>query len=294
MRCLGQDGEEGFVGVLDLFGDHHAHEGGGGDVVDGDFGHGADESWVAVEDGDAVAAGAAHELDGAGVVGFVVLLCVSLAGAFDEDVDGLADHFGVVFLADFVLEGEHFVVASAFGFFGDVVGHEAHGLGAGAFGVFEDEAVFEAVFADGVHTELEGLFGFAAEADDEVAGDGASREDFVDAGHHVTVILDGVATFHAFEDFVAAGLEGDVEVVAALGEIAQGLEEIECHVFGVAGDELDAFDAWGVVDHVEEVGEAVLFAVFFDFVAVDGLAKEGDLFDALVGEGDDFLGDDAG
>jgi hypothetical protein len=176
-----------------------------------------------------------------------------LAGAFDENGYTAADEFGVVFFGDAILEFEHFLVAAAFDIVGDVIGEEFVGFGTGAGAVFEDKAVFEAAVSDELHAFFEAGFGFAAEAYDEVAGDGAVGDEFADAEHHFAVVFDGVAAFHAFEDIVTAGLSGYVQVFHDLWEIADGLQEVVGHIAWKVGDEADTFDAIDLMELFEEV-----------------------------------------
>jgi len=175
------------------------------------------------------------------------------AGAFDENGDTSADEFGVVFFGDAILEFKHVLVAAAFDIVGDVIGEQFVGFGSGARAVFEDEAVFEAAVANELQAFFEAGFRFSAEANDEVAGDGAVRDEFADAVHHFAVVFDGVAAFHAFEDIITAGLSGDVQVFHDLWEIADGLQEVVGHIAWKVGDEANAFDSIDLMELFEEV-----------------------------------------
>ncbi len=216
------------------------------------------------------------------------------AGAFDEDAYVTADKFGIVFFGNAVLEFEHFVVATAFDVFGDVIRVEFVGFGTAAGAVFEDEAVFEAAVTDELHAFFEAVFGFAAEADNEVTGDGTVGHKFADSVHHFAVFFDGVTAFHAFEDIIAAGLSRDVEVLHDLWQIANGLQQIVGHIPGEIGDKADAFDTGDAVELFEEIGESNESAVFGVFVAVDCLSKERDFADPLIGQKPGFLEDVCG
>ena len=231
---------------MDGAGDDVAHEGCWCAIMNLDVGDGTGEAGIAIEDDDAIAATASDQLICAGV-GRAVLFSFyrTFARAFDEDFDRAADEVGVVFGTDCVLQIEHFVITAFFDLVLDVIRIVVGGFGAGSFGVFEDEAVFEAELADGVHRFLMSFFGFATEADDEVAGDGTVGNDFADAVHHVAVFADGVAPLHFFEDFIATVLQRDVQIMSDFRQIANRVEQVVCHVFGVIGDKFDSLNAFG-------------------------------------------------
>ena len=199
----------------------------------------ADLARIAVENDDSVAVRAAGELEGTAFscrwrgrpssLGFGVLFG-GFARAFDEDFDLAAEEGVVVFFADLVLEGEQFVVAAAFDFVGDVVGVQIGALGAGAFAVLEDETVFETRLADEVHRELELVFGFAAEADDEIARHGDVRNPLAGTGEHFAIVFHRVAALHALEHGVRTALDGNMKILTNLGQIADGGEQVVRHV----------------------------------------------------------------
>ena len=189
------------------------------------------------------------------------------------------------------MQFQHFVIASSFDLFRDVIGVQFVGFGAGAGAVLKDEAVFEAAVTNQLHAFLEGFVGFPAEADDEVAGHGAARNDVIDACHHFAVVFDSVAAFHASEHFVAAGLGGHVQVFHDFRQVAYGLQQVGRHVSWEAGDKAYALDPADVVESFQQFGQADQSSVFCVFVAVDGLSQQRDFAHTLIGQQLCFLND---
>ena len=173
---------------------------------------------------------------------------------------------------------------------GDVVLQVAPGDGAGPRGVGGHVDLVEAQLLQQVKAALELGFSLAAEANDDVGGEGGGGDDVADAVHPLQVLLDSVAAAHAGEDVVVGGLDGDVEVLADLGEVGHGADDAFGHVTGVGGEEADTPQLWGVVDGGEQVGEVRLVVQIFA-VGLDGLAQEGDLAHAVGTVGCDLAGD---
>ncbi len=296
IRAAGFGFEKSIVFDAGLFArDDVAEEGEGGSLFDVDWNDVADESRVSVENDDVVGVRASAQLGRTGRVFALPRFQGVLAEALDQDVHGFVDSCLVVFEADGVLDGEEFVVAAFLDVVGDVVLEQVVALGAGTGAVFEDEAVFETAIANEVAGLFEGFFGLAAEAHDEVAADGDAGDFLAAAVEHVAVSFDRVHSLHAFEDFVATGLGGDVEVFADLRQVVDGVEQVVGHVVGEVRDELDSLDAFGVVNLVEQVREAEpASVVHVVFVAVDCLAEECDFLAAFARELDDFPGDVVG
>ena len=93
-----------------------------------------------------------------------------IVNAFDEHPLCLALHHLEVFGLVFERNLPHCLAAFRLDFFGHLVG-QSGGLGAGAHRLFERVDVAEADFAGEVAAFLEGLFGFAREAHDDVGGE---------------------------------------------------------------------------------------------------------------------------
>ena len=152
--------------------------------------------------------------------------------AFDHDFDGLIEMAGVVGALDLALAVVEDAETLVFDGLGDAVGH-VDGRGVGPGGEFEGE---DGVISDGVD-ESDGLLevsvGFAGEADDHVAGDGDVALGGVDPAHALEVPVAGVLAGHGLEDGGAAGLHGQVDVVAEGGGSVDGLDDVAGEVAGV-------------------------------------------------------------
>ncbi len=120
--------------------------------------------------------------------------------------------------------------------------------------------LIEAQLLQQVKAALELGFSLAAEADDDVGGEGGAGDDVADAVRPLQVLLDGVAAAHAGQKLVVRGLDGDVEVLADLGEVGHGADDAFGHVTGGGGEEADTPQFWGLVDSGEQVGQVWLVA----------------------------------
>lgn len=242
--------------MLELVSYDRSEERGIGTVLDGGMNHATNQPGISLEDHNPIATRSTGKLDRSEQVlggerllrGFVGrgggltnghFLGV-FAGTFDEDFLYGPNERDIVLFADFVLEIEHFIISPSFHLFRNVIGVEFVGFGSGTWAVLEDKAVLEAAFADEFHAFLESVFGFAAEADDEVTGDSAAWNRFANAVKHLTVVFDGIAPFHSFEDFVAPGLHRNMQITGDFREVADRLEEVVGHVSRIVGNELDS------------------------------------------------------
>ena len=96
--------------------------------------------------------------------------------------------------------------------------------------------------------------------------------------HLFHILLDCVDAVHLAEYPVGAGLYREVDKFAEAFEVADGFHQLARDVDRVAGHEADSFHSVDLVELVEQVvEEAVPFGLVFA-VAVDVLAKEGNLF----------------
>ena len=162
----------------------------------------------------------------------------SLARPFDQHVHRAADELVDIFFADLVLHRQQFIVAAAFHVFRHVVGPHFGSFGARPLAVFENEAVFEPRLADQVHRLLKIVFGFAAKADDKIAGHGGVRNSGANARHHFAIIFHRVPALHSLQNCVRAALGRHVQVRRTLGQIAHRLQQVVGHVFGKIRDKL--------------------------------------------------------
>src|ERR1700679_3872243 len=127
-------------------------------------------------------------------------------------------------------------------FFGDGVFH-VDGGGVGAGGVFE---AVDGVVAYGVE-ERDGVFevavGFAGEAYDDVRGERDVAARGLGPGYAFEVPVAGVLALHGLEDGGAAGLHGQVDVVAEGGDGVDDVDDVAGEVAGVRSGKADALDA---------------------------------------------------
>lgn len=207
---------------------------------------------IALKDHDPIAVCSSSHLDGArGQFDRVFLPGCAFAGSFDEDLDALSDELQIVFFADSVLNFQQPVIALPFDIVGHVIGQLIGGPGSRSLAVFENKAVLEAAFFDKLYGLLKIVFGFAAESDDKVAGNGMAGDLFSDARHHFAILCDGIATFHGLEHAIRAALQRDVEIGRAFGQRADGGEQVVAHVLGIIGHEFQTLDAVDFVNLVE-------------------------------------------
>lgn len=130
--------------------------------------------------------------------------------AFDEDFHALPEEAGEAAVGGFFEKVVEAVPAGGFGFFGNVVFNEFRGGGAGALRIAGDVGVFEADFLKEVVGVLEFFFGFAAEADDDIGGDGDIGNFAAKFFNDVAVLGGGVSAVHAAQSGIVAGLDGQV------------------------------------------------------------------------------------
>ena len=131
---------------------------------------------------------------------------------------------------------------------------------------------------------------FSREGHDHIGADRGVGHAIADAVDYAAVTLHGVAPGHRLEDIVVAALEGDVEVLADLGQVGAGVDQPFREVAGVAGGEADPLNPLHVMDELEEIGEGVLPAPFrgdsgqVTAVGINVLPQQGDLLEALGGQ----------
>ena len=132
--------------------------------------------------------------------------------------------------------------------------------------------------------------GFAGEGHDCVGTDGGIGHAVADALDDAAVAVDGVAAAHGLEHGVVAALEGNVEVLAHLGQLGAGVDQPLGEVAGVAGGEANPLQAFDVMDAVQQVGEGVLAPPLggdsrqVAAVGIDVLAQQGDLLESAGGQ----------
>ena len=142
---------------------------------------------------------------------------------------------------------------------------------------------------------LEVLFGLAAEADDEVAGDGRVRKHLADAGEHLAVELDGVAALHPLAAS-RSSRSGPARAGRARpsADRASPASRASVMCLGMIRDEPQPAEAVDVVQHVEQVGQLDRLAAGRVAVAVDRLAEQRHFEAAVVGQLADLVDDFGG
>jgi len=265
-------------------------------VGDGDAG--VDDLADEVE---AAGLGQVDDLVAAGAAGEAVFAV--LAATLDEDRLGAADEGGQVGSQQGLAGLEDAGEAAAFFGLGDVVG-ELEGGGVGALAVLEAKDPQKADLADEVDGGQGLVVGLAGEAHDHVGRQGETGAGQPQGAHAVDVLGAGVAADHPLEDPVAAGLHGHVHVLGEDFEVAVGGDEGGGEVARVRAGVAQAPQGGDLGDDAAEQGcELALVGVigrglggagqlFFGVVvAVDGLAEQGDLGGAGVGDAANFFDD---
>ncbi len=220
--------------------------------------------------------------DGAVVVGAAVHEALAAGvGGVDEDFLHLTLVGGELFVVDFLLPGEDAGEAFFFDFTGDVV-LQAFGFGAGAGGVFEGEDLAEADFFQAGHGAFEIFFGLAGEAHDEVGAELHVGVHLLEILYLREVFVQRVVAAHGMEDAVAAGLEGEVELVGDAFAARHEVGEIVVPVFGVGRGKADALQALDFRHVVEQLIELVILG---GAVGINILPEQPDFFGALADEG---------
>ena len=131
--------------------------------------------------------------------------------AFDEHPLAVALHHSKVFGLVFQRNPPHHLASFRFHFFRHLVGHGGS-FCSRAHRIFKGVDVAEADFAGEVAAFLEGLFGFAREAHDDVGSEVEVGAESLDALAHLAELVGGVMPVHAFQGVIGAALQADVHV----------------------------------------------------------------------------------
>src|SRR4051812_43678783 len=265
-------------------------------IVNDDWQRVANLAWVALENDNPVAMGAAGELKCMAVgrrQPAFSLFFGGFAWPLDQNIDLLANKGVVVCFADFVLQGEQLVVAVAFNFVRNVVRVQLGALRAGAFAVLEDEAVLEAAITNKVHRELKLGIGFAAKADNEVAADCNAGHPLLRSNDHLAIVFDCIAPLHPQQNIVRTALRWHVQILADLRQVSDRGQEVVRHVLGVVRNKLDSLNAIDVVQGSEQVAQPPRPIASFVLVTIDGLPQQDDFLAAFASKltrlGEDLL-----
>ena len=214
-----------------------------------------------------------HQPAAAGAAGEVVLLPAGLP--VDEHPEGLALVFPVLLAGDAVTQLRERVKVLLL--VGPGVGVR-HGGGGGAhpLGVDEGEHGVVAHFFAEREGVLKLLLRLPGEAHDDVRGQHQIRHILPGQGNLVQVLLPGVAAVHGPEHPVVAGLDGQMELVGAMGALRHGAEELFRGVLGMAGHEAEDIVPRDGVHHADEIGKVHPRAKVLS-VGIHVLAQKGDV-----------------
>ncbi len=153
---------------------------------------------------------------------------------------------------ELVAERKQALHASFTGGVGELAG-KTGGEGAVPRRVGEAVQPGEADFAAEGKRVLELLFGLTREAGDHVGRDGRARDGGIDPLRGLQKVAAGIASAHGFEDPLAAGLEGEVEVGHQPG-VSPEPEQLGSDVLGLERAKAEARD----VGAFEESGDQVM------------------------------------
>ena len=201
-------------------------------------------------------------------------------GAVDEHLDCAAALARKALAADPLLHGDDLDEPLLLGGFGDGVGNLLAGVGAFALRVGEHEGRIEGELLEGGAGGAEVLLGLVREADDDVGRDGDLGHGGPELVNEHPELFERIATSHLREDAVGARLEREVDRVGHVGELGDGGDELIAEVDWIGRGEAYALDAGDLCDRAEEVCKVDLFVA----VGVHGLAEEGELLEAHLGE----------
>jgi hypothetical protein len=234
--------------------------------------------------------GVASEVDGLVLSGAAGDLASGVGAVLDHDGHGLIQMAGVVAALNLALASVEDGEAFDFYFFGDRILH-VDGRGVGAGGVFEAVNRVVAYLFEERDGVFEVLVGLAGEANDDVRRERDVAPCGFGPGNALEVPVAGVVALHGLEDGGAAGLDGEMDVVAEGGDGVDDVDDVAGEVAGVRGGKADALNARDFAYGGEEFGEGALAGGIM--VAVDVLAQELDLGEARLGDALGF-GEDGG
>ena len=134
------------------------------------------------------------------------------------------------------------------------------------------------------------VLGLAGETDDHIAREHHLRHDASCVGDHFLVLCARVGAVHRLQNAVAAGLDGEVELLCNVLAARHRVEELVGRVLRLARHKPEPVVARDGVDGGEQVCKVVIGVKIFA-VAVHVLAEEGDLLVALGDEAAALLDD---
>ena len=202
-----------------------------------------------------------------------------LGHSLDEHLDVVAEQRLVSLQGDAALDVEEVVEAALLLDERHVVG-PARGRGAGSYRVRLDVDDVIADVAEQLNRALELCFRLAAEADDDVGGQGQVGDGGHRGGDLLAVLGDAVDATHAAKELIVTGLHREVELFAHRGEVTHRLEELRHRVARMRGEEAQPAQPGNGVDRSKQLGQPG--ARLRIAVAVDVLAEQRDLAHAAT------------
>lgn len=117
--------------------------------------------------------------------------------------------------------------------FGDIIRHSTVSMSALTHRVGEQEGLFVLHFLNQWKSIFEFLFGFIAEASDEVTGERHSRHDAADLGNERKVALTGVVPPHPEKHFSITTLSWQMNLLADIGFFCHNMQKRIRKILGV-------------------------------------------------------------
>ena len=99
----------------------------------------------------------------------------------------------------------------------------------------------------------DGLRPFLRKTSNKITGHGCFGKNCLNAIHHRPIIFHAATAFHPFQDSIRPALQRNVQAGRTLGKIANGLQQVDSHIFGIVGDKLNPLDAGDFMQLAQEV-----------------------------------------
>ena len=161
---------------------------------------------------------------------------IVLADPFHQHPQSLSQKPFVALPGDFVLQGEQSFKPCRGHFMGNLVLHfRRRGTGTGGVDEGEDHVVLH--IPEHIQRGFKIFFRFPGKAHDDVGCDADIRNRRLQPVDQGLVVGGGVLTVHAPQNFVGAGLYGQMEMSCHLGTVRNGSDEPVRGVFGMGGHE---------------------------------------------------------
>ena len=130
------------------------------------------------------------------------------------------------------------------------------------------------------------FFGFVVITHEDVGGDAAVRDDALDVGDVLQILLTSVFAVHQLQYLVASALGWEVDVLAEVWLLGDGLQDVFGHILRVRGGEAYTHIRYSLGYHVQEFGEGkttfLALARWRETIAVYVLSQQGNLLETTV------------